>query len=175
MKEKILFILTILTSVTFFAQRATYSNIGATVGYVENGYGLQGVYDYSLDDKKAIQGVVHYSNSTLTGIPVEYFGINGNLLFKAFYDRYLYETFIGIGFNTGYESINAAQMSLDNGSVINSQSNWIYGAQLSFQGEYYITDRIGGYITFVQYYHKNSDLGDFTPYIGAGIKYLLFN
>jgi len=80
---------------------------------------------------------------------------------------------IGAGAVFGYEILNNGTKELDNGAIIASKSGFIYGAFLGLDTDIYLSDTVSVVLKANQYYHVNSDVGEFLPYVGTGMRIFL--
>lgn len=80
---------------------------------------------------------------------------------------------ISAGANIGFENINNGEIVLENGATISNKSSLIYGLYVGIEPEFYINDYISLTLKVNEYYNIKSSLGNFTPFIGVGIKYFL--
>ena len=71
----------------------------------------------------------------------------------------------------GYETVNKGDKNLSNGALIKSKPGFIYGAYLGLDLEYSINDQLSAVLKANEYYHSNSTLGEFLPFIGLGVRY----
>ena len=71
----------------------------------------------------------------------------------------------------GYETVNKGEKNLSNGALITSRPGFIYGAFLGLDIDYSISDKLSLVLKANQYYHANSNLGEFVPFVGLGLKY----
>ena len=77
---------------------------------------------------------------------------------------------IGAGGVFGYETINKGDKNLKGGEKIISESGFIYGAYLGLDLDYSLSDVLSVSLKANQYYHANSSLGDFVPFVGLGAR-----
>ena len=78
---------------------------------------------------------------------------------------------IGAGGVFGYETVNKGEKNLSNGALITSRPGFIFGAFLGLDIDYSISDKLSLVLKANQYYHANSNLGEFVPFVGLGLKY----
>ncbi len=178
-KYKLIIIIIMLTgSLNLFSQDS--SAIGVYGGITQDGYGVLLNYNYYLNRIDFIQAGVYYSSAedTLNTIEIPY---NDFTIQVGYFTSLLTNKFerlrlnIGGGVLGGYEVVNNGDNTLDNGAIIISDSNFIYGAFGSLEIEYSLgKGDLSLMLKLNQYYHGNSDLGDFVGFAGAGLRYFLF-
>lgn len=157
------------------------SSIGLSGGYVEDGYGVLFNYNYHMDRYSyfhiGIFGAFAEDRETeLYRIPYTVF------TFQPGYFRRLYESsgykpisvLIGIGAVGGYEVINNGNNTLPNGAIIQADSKFIYGGFAGLELDYHFSNSFSLVAKANEYYHVNSDIGNWYPFFGAGIRYYLY-
>ncbi len=163
------------------AQQRNSSTVGLAFGYMQNGLGLKLNYDYNLSRREYLQG------SILLGFARDKLN---DLNIKVPYDQvyfntgYFYEIGnfnrdgilinIGGGASFGYQILNDGNQELSNGALIVSKTKFVYGVFVGADVKFYVSDNWTATIHLNEYYHANSDIGYFTPFIGASINYTLF-
>lgn len=161
--------------------RAQYptSSVGFIGGYAEDGYGLTVNFNYYVSRTDYVQGAVYTSFSKEKQrqfeIPFDIFTTNFGY-YKQVYVSHR-ETYIvnaGLGALLGYEIVNNGVNELNTGALIDSKTNFIYGVFGSIELEIPISNRWSFMAKYNQFYHENSDLGEFTLFAGGGIRYFLF-
>uniref|UniRef100_A0A171ANS3 Conjugal transfer protein n=1 Tax=Triatoma infestans TaxID=30076 RepID=A0A171ANS3_TRIIF len=88
-----------------------------------------------------------------------------------------FKTFVlnlGGGGIIGYEVINNGNSLLETGAIIDAKSQFIYGVFIGLEGEITLSNDFSLLIKANEYYHINSDVGQFYPYAGIGLRYFLF-
>ena len=81
---------------------------------------------------------------------------------------------VGGGGVIGYEVINNGNNTLDTGAMIDGKSRFIYGIYAGVEWEMVLGNDLSLLIKANEYYHINSDVGNFYPYAGIGLRYFLF-
>lgn len=172
--KKILFIVFAITM--SMHMNAQGSSISLSGGYTTNGIGvlanynielnrnsyvhLSGYYSIAEDQQKNYD--IAYNNLSLN---VGYFY---NVLTTA--DR-RFTISLGGGGLVGYEIINNGNSTLDTGAIVDGDSKVIYGGFVGADTSYSLTDALSLTLIVQEYYHNNSDLGNFALYSGLGIRY----
>jgi hypothetical protein len=158
------------------AQR--YSDAFAiNLGMVQDGFGGIISYNYFLDRHDFIDAGILMTASNfkyVSDIKIPYNDFTFNLGYSKnvfFNYQNTFNINIGAGGVFGYEAINNGEKNLSNGAIIESKSGFIYGAYLGVDFDYAIQDELSISLRANQYYHANSTLGEFMPFIGIGIRY----
>lgn len=155
------------------------SSIGLSGGYAEDGLGVMATYNYHLSRNRYAQLSVFAAIAEDKGnfnIPYNIFTVQPGYFIKVWEQRRFkkYSLNLGGGAIVGYEVINNGNNLLDTGAVINAKSQFIYGVYLGMEGEINISNSFSILLKANEYYHVNSDVGNFYPYVGAGLRYFLF-
>ena len=155
------------------------SSVGLSGGYVEDGYGIIATYNYHLsrNDYAQLSVLVAIAEDRGTfNIPYNVFTIQPGYFFKLLEQKTFkkYALNIGGGGGFGYEAINNGNNSLPTGAEIDGKSQFIYGAFIGVEGEIVVGNSLSILIKANEYYHANSDVGNFYPYAGIGLRYFLF-
>lgn len=173
----------LLFAILFFCKQSFAQNfssgIGITGGYTEGGGGFLVNYNYHIDRQDFIQGgvFVGFNSERVRDITVPYSILTANVayltkIYSTFDD--VFRLYIGGGLLAGQETINRGRNVLEDGAVLLNDSNFIWGAFSSLEGEILLNDEWSFIIKYNQYLHLNSDLGLTTPFIGLGVRYFLF-
>lgn len=160
------------------------SSIGVTGGYAEDGVGLLLTYNYHILTNRrkvnyaqvGILGTIAEDKEGRYDIPYNIFTVNPGYFFNIYEQPRWSKIFVYIGGGgvIGYEVFNNGNNELDNGAVIDGKSQFIYGAFVGAEFEYMISDSWRFIIKANEYYHANSDVGNYYFFGGIGIRYLLF-
>lgn len=155
------------------------SGVGVLGGYVQDGYGILVNYNYYLGRNDFIQGGIMFSQSKDEKrgieIPIDLFTFQAGY-FNSVYSnaKNSFKTNLGIGLIGGYEVINDGKNTLENGAIINSSSKFIGGLFASVEADVYLNEKFNLIFKYNQYYHANSDLGEWIPFLGLGVRYFMF-
>lgn len=177
-KKTILMLCIGMTALSSYGQ--SYSSaIGLLGGYTQGG--VSGIinYNYFLDRDSFVQAGLFISDSKgdIKGIEVPYNEFTFNLAYVKKVALNQFEKLhlnIGAGVLGGYEAINKGNKTLPNGGVLDSNSKFIYGALATGELDIYLNNKLNLIVKYNQFYHHNSDLGKFTIFAGAGLRYYLF-
>lgn len=155
------------------------SSVGVSGGYVEDGFGVMGTFNFHPNRFKYFQISVLAAIAEDRGrqdIPYNVFTIQPGIFYRVFIAprRKNISIFLGGGGLFGYEVINGGSNELPNGALINAKSQFLYGAYLGGEAEFVLSNDFSLLVKANQYYHANSDVGNFYPYVGAGLRYFLF-
>lgn len=174
--QKILILLCFVLSMKSMAQ--SYANaFTANIGVVQDGIGGLFNYNYFLDRHDFIEAGIfitaaNYKYQANIKIPYNDFTINAGYSKNVFYNyQNTLNVNIGAGGVFGYETVNKGGKNLSNGALITSRPGFIYGAFLGLDIDYSISDKLSLVLKANQYYHANSNLGEFVPFVGLGLKY----
>ncbi|QKX07753.1 hypothetical protein HN014_22400 (plasmid) [Aquimarina sp. TRL1] len=155
--------------------------IDFTGGYAENGFGVSASYNLYMSQSRLnnyFQLSVLYSSSDIEKkdykLPYNLITANLGYFFNFPLDRFDKFNFnIGGGIVAGIERINDGKKELDNGALIDSEGGFIYGPFIGGEFEMFISGNVSLIIKANEYYHINSDIGDFTIYAGGGLRIFL--
>lgn len=181
MKKQLLILLILLLSLESFSQYDDNSIVTIKGGYVQKGFAGILEYDYYIAREQFLSGNIlitfHTDNVSKMKVDVPYNGI----YFDVGYNYQIYQSYqslilynLGIGPSLGYQIINNGDKDLKTGALIKSNSKFVLGGYIGADVRIYILRNFYGSINARQYYHPNSDLGKFFPFIGAGFSYTLF-
>lgn len=153
------------------------SALSTTGGITEDGFGLLSSYNYYLRNDNFIQASVfvsfakdHYKENLK--IPYNDFTVNAGYFQNVYSTKNkLLKISLGLGGIFGYESVNRGDRELANGALVMSKSGFIYGAFIGFDTDIYLNDKVSVVVKANEFYHHNSNLGQFTGYCGLGIRY----
>lgn len=163
------------------SQRSFASSIGLSGGYVEDGYGALFNYNYHMDRYSyfhiGIFGAFAEDRETeLYEIPYTLF------TFQPGYFRRIYQNsgfkpisvYLGLGAVGGYEVINNGNNTLPNGAIILADSKFIYGGFVGAEFDYHFSNSFSLVVKANEYYHVNSDIGNWYPFFAVGLRYYLY-
>ncbi len=149
-------------------------------GYTQNGFGILGSLDIFLGTEHILELGAYFSTSEdmfkTQKIPYNSYTLNLNyyrLLFSTKNNAFRF--FGGIGAQAGYELLNNNIKELPNGALIQDNSRFLYGASISSEIEHVLGDYTSLIVKLTEFYQPSSDIGDFVPYIGIGLRYIIFN
>ncbi len=173
--------MTLLFALGLSAQRSGNfaSSVGVSSGYAEDGIGIMGTFNYHLDRYKYFQVSVFAAIAEDRGrndIPYNIFTVQPGQFWRVFVAprKKNFSIFLGGGGLIGYEVINNGSNELPTGAVINGKSQFIYGAYAGAEAEIALSNDFSVLVKANEYYHINSDIGNFYPYAGVGLRYFLF-
>ncbi|ASO08410.1 MULTISPECIES: conjugal transfer protein TraO [Flavobacteriaceae] len=155
------------------------SSVGVSGGYVEDGFAAMGTFNFHPNRFQYFQISVLAAFAKDKGtndIPYNIFTIQPGVYYRVYISprRKNFSVFLGGGGLFGYEVINNGSNELPNGAIINGKSQFIYGAYLGGEAEIALSNDFSFLIKANEYYHVNSDVGNFYPYAGVGLRYFLF-
>lgn len=164
-------------SITMGSSYGQNSAISLTSGITEDGSAVLASYNYYLKNDNFIQGSVFVSfarDKYLSDISIPYndFTVNAGYYKKIIKSRNNFlKVSLGIGGVFGYETVNKGNKELSNGALVMSESGFIYGAFVGLDTDIYLSDKFSVVLKINEYYHHNSDVGQFVAYAGVGIRY----
>ncbi len=177
---KVRLFLIFIISMSYNAQSQNHSSaLDVLGGYVPDGFAGMINYNYYITRYNFVQGSVFYSSHIIEkeGIDIPYstltFNIGYMLSVKTSKNQNV-KLNIGFGGLAGYEIINNGNDTLENGALLMDKSKFLYGGYLSAELSIYLSDSFNLIFKGNEYYHHNSDLGEFTLFAGAGLRYFLF-
>ena len=154
--------------------------VAFTGGITSGGFGSLISYNYYWDRYQTdfIQGSILLTNSYQKTndikVPYNEFTLNIGYYKNIFENRSgALKIAAGVGGVFGYEAVNNGNNELPDGSIILSNSNFIYGAFAGLDIDIFLTDKYSLVLKANEYYHANSKLGEFMPYIGTGVRIFL--
>lgn len=176
--KKILILLFCTVSMSAYCQ--SYSDaFSVNLGVVQDGYGALVNYNYFIDrhdfiDAGLLITFANYQYKEDIKIPYNDFTFNAGYSKNVWYN---YKNTVNVNLSAGgifgYETINSGDKNLPNGAKIVSESSFIYGAYLGFDFDYSLTDNTSLSIKANQYYHSNSTVGEFVPFVGIGARFYI--
>lgn len=163
----------------FSSKAQSYSDaFTLNIGAVQDGIGGLIGYNYFLNRHDFIEAGVLLTAANFKyndgKIPYNDFTLNVGYSKNVFWNyKNTFNVNIGGGALFGYETVNNGDKNLSNGAIIKSKPGFIYGAYLSVDLDYSINDEISVVLKGNEYYHANSSLGEFLPFIGLGVRYYI--
>lgn len=175
-------ILAFLGSIYFAqAQRGFAASVGLSGGYTEDGYAALFNYNYHNGRYSYIQVGVFASFSVdkeTVGYEIPYNIFN---LQPGYYYRVLQTNgfkplslYLGGGAVLGYEILNNGNNELPNGALIDAKSQFIYGGFAGAEADYAFSDSFSVVFKATEYYHINSEVGNWYPYFAVGLRYYIY-
>jgi hypothetical protein len=175
-KTKQIFFMFLLV-IGFNANAQSYSDaFSVNLGVVQDGVAGLFNYNYFMDrhdfiDAGLLLTVANYKYKEEIKIPYNDFTFNAGYSKNVFFNyQNTFNINIGAGGVFGYETINKGDKNLENGAKIISESGFIYGAYLGLDFDYSLNDALSVSLKLNQYYHANSSLGYFVPFVGLGAR-----
>lgn len=177
MKQSIIiFLLLLYFPAAIFSQ--VYKNtFGVNVGTHGYGYGGEITYNNNLSDKAFVQIALNTAFKSYEGgnVEIPYYD------FTASYSYFLTVLNLGTkkrktlslggGGLLGYELVNNGQVELSNIVKLNGKSKFIFGAVISADIDITLSEHYSLMIKNSEFYHVNTDFGNFTNYSGIGLRY----
>lgn len=169
------------TGLTAQVQGSYSSSIGLSGGYVEDGYGAMFNYNYHIDRYSYFH--IGIFAAFAEDRETDFYRIPYNVFtFQPGYYRRIYESagfkpisiYLGLGAVGGYEVINNGNNTLPNGAIIQADSQFIYGGFAGAEFDYHFSNSFSLVVKANEYYHVNSDVGNWYPFFSAGIRFYLY-
>lgn len=173
-------VLALFITTMAYTQSGNYaSSVGISGGYAEDGYGIMATFNYHVNRERYVQWSIFAAIAEDKGsfdIPYNIFTVQPGYFIKIWEQKNFkrYAVNFGGGAIIGYEVINNGSNLLENGAIIDAKSQFIYGAYLGLEGEITLSNDFSFLLKANEYYHVNSDIGNFYPYVGIGLRYFLF-
>ncbi|MDR1226791.1 MAG: conjugal transfer protein TraO [Prevotellaceae bacterium] len=182
MKKAVIILLVVFIATTVHAQRYIpgMSGVNVTLGISEE-LGLWGGVDYSVYTKKKnrwVFGVEYLQNSyeysSGTKIPLSQLSLETGYYVKFLSDAS--KTFflsVGASAMAGYETINWGKKLLPDGATIMNADHFLYGAALTMEAEYYLSDQHVLLFNLRERALGGSTVGAMHTQVGIGLKFIL--
>lgn len=167
-----------LMAVCANAQRFN-SAVELSAGYAQEGFGLKASYNYYHNRTDFLQAsfLASFSKDKIHNemkLAYSDYLLNLSYFTPVFKSRNnSFNLFFGGGPSLGFETISNSGSYLDDGSLVNSESQFIYGAYAELLSDIYLSDNFSIIVPLDFYYHFGSDLGNSHIYAGVGIRYFL--
>ncbi len=181
MKKIILSAFFVLLIMPLFGQRGFASSMGFSAGYSEDGYSVMFNYNHHMNRYSyfniGLLGTVAIDKETDNyEIPYNVFTLQPGYFLRIYQSSGLKpkNIYVGLGGVGGYEIINNGSNELDNGAIINAKSQFIYGGFAAVEFDWNFSNSFALLIKASQYYHANSDVGKWVPYVGVGLRYYFY-
>lgn len=181
MRYLILLAIFLACQTTVRSQNAFATSIGISGGYVEDGFG--GMVNFNFQNDRYSYwhfGVfAGFSNDRETDgytIPYNIINFQPGYFFRIYTSNGFnpMSVYLGAGALGGYEIINNGNSELPNGAIITAKSQFIYGGFAGIELDYALNDSFSLVGKANEYYHVNSDVGNWYPYFAVGLRYYLF-
>jgi hypothetical protein len=179
MRKKII----ILIFFSFFIQKTkaqSYSDaLSFNAGVTQDGLAVSVTYNYLVNRHDFIVAgvfgsVAKYKYVDNIKVPYNDFTVTLGYSKNLFFDRLnTFNVNVSAGGLFGYEAINNGDKELSNGAVILSDSGFIFGAFAGVEGIYNISENSALLLNATEFYHANSSLGEFIPFLSLGLRYYL--
>ncbi|MDH7445905.1 conjugal transfer protein TraO [Aquimarina sp. 2201CG14-23] len=168
----------LFSSISMYAQSHKIA-LSLTGGYVDGGFGGMTTLDYKVNKFDFLQFNIQANFTNLEyediKIPVDLYGFNAGFFFDLLRNNNRkFALSIGAGGTIGYETINNGDEVLENNQVLDIEtSSVVFGAYAGIEADIFLIPTVAINIRANEIYHINSEIGEFTPYFGLGIKLIL--
>ena len=177
-KNKYQFILLcFLLSCPWWGQAQTSkASLGFSGGYVPNGFGIEASFNYNHNrtDFYRVAVLAAIAEEPLeTGLQIPY---NNYLLNVGYFSKLVNNPSTGVslaiggGVSLGYEHINNGENLLSDGSILLSESGFVYGLLAGTDFDLFLSNSISLFVPMNFVYQFNSDLGNAIFYGGIGAR-----
>ncbi len=174
-------ILSLVMLVPYIGIAQSYEHtITGSGGLFGQGYGGEFSVNYNISETSFIQGAFFvsidtYQEGNQETIDIPYSNYNAVVsYFTTLWStpRRFYVLSGGLGPVIGYESINNGNQEIsDVVSIEGGESKVLFGAAGSLEFDMLISEQYSLIFRTTQFYHLNSEIGNFTNFSGLGIRY----
>ncbi len=174
----------LLFAIVLFASLSVQSQeykIAASLsgGYVANGIGGMVSIDYKTNTYDFLK-VAIVANATELAfrnieVPVDIYALQLGYFFGVLRShKRTVALAIGVGGTVGNERINKGEAFLENENLLTiDPDKIIYGLYVGIDADVFVAQSVAITVDANETYHLNSDLGDFIPYVGLGLKFII--
>ena len=150
-------------------------SIDIASGYVQDGFGIYGGYNYYLSETGFIKSNAGVSfskqSSDLASVNFNIYQINSQYLKEIYATRRAgFTVYFGGGVLFGYEAVSVKS---NKGFEANQNSNFLYGPIVTVELDIFLTRKSSFVVEINEQWQINSDVGNFIPFIGIGYRYTL--
>ncbi|WP_035085647.1 conjugal transfer protein TraO [Aquimarina latercula] len=166
------------SSISMYAQSHKMA-LSLTGGYVDGGFGGLVTLDYKVNEFDYLQFGVQTNFTNLDfneiEIPVNLYAFNAGFFFDVLRNnKRTFALSLGAGGTVGSEVINNGDEDLETGEKLNIEpSSLVFGAYAGLDADIFLIPTVAINIKIQETYHFNSEIGELTPYFGAGVKLIL--
>ncbi|WP_405266358.1 conjugal transfer protein TraO [Cellulophaga sp. Ld12] len=174
------FLLLIVLLVSNFIHAQAFSNsVMGAAGKFGDGYGGEMTFNTNLDEYSFTQIALDVSLSNYTSgevtIPYSSYTVSYSYFTTLYATARRYKVLsFGAGLLAGYELVNGGNEAFSNIVFLDGQSKLIYGGTIGAEIDVIISNRLSIVAKTSQFYHMNSDFGQFTNFSGLGLRYYFF-
>ncbi len=176
--KSLLITLILFSSISMYAQSHKMA-LSLTGGYVDSGFGSMITLDYKVNEFDYLQLNVQANFTNLEyqdiDIPANLYAFNAGFFFDVLRNnKRTFALSLGAGATIGYEVINEGDQLLENNQVLDIETNkMVFGAYAGLDADIFLIPTVAINIKAQEIYHVNSEIGEFSPYFGLGIKLIL--
>ena len=174
----------LLIAFILFSSISMYSQSHKTAlslngGYVGEGFGGIVSFDYKVNEfdyiELSLQGNFTDLEFNEIDIPVNLYAFNAGFFFDVIRNnKRTFALGLGGGATLGNEIINNGDELLENNQLLNVEtSQFVFGGFVGLDADIFLIPTVALNIKAQEVYHFNSEIGNFTPYLGVGIKLIL--
>jgi len=176
--KSLLIVFILFSSISMYSQSHKIA-LSLTGGYVDGGFGAMATVDYKVNEFDYLQFNVQTNFTKLEyediKIPVDLYAFNAGFFFDVLRNnKRTFALALGAGGTVGYETVNNGDETLENNLLLNIEtSSVVFGAYAGLDADIFLIPTIAINIKAQEIYHVNSEIGEFTPYFGLGVKLIL--
>jgi len=174
----------LIIAIAFISSISMYSQshktaLSITGGIVDGGFGGLVALDYKVNEFDYLQFSAQANFTDLDfgdiEVPVDLYAFNAGFFFDVIRNnKRKFGLALGGGASVGNEIINGNEEQLENNQLLNIETSQIViGAFAGLDADIFLIPTVALNIKAQQIFHFNSEIGDFTPYAGLGIKLIL--
>lgn len=173
------FAILFLIGISLLRAQENKQAFGLYPGYAEDGVGIMADYSYYINADDAFHAALQSSFASYgrESADVNYIYQAVQLGFTKHiwvnYSRTVRLSALGGGL-LGHEDIDPKESTLRVGESVDAKSQLVYGPYAGIELELWLSQVLSLVAKGNQSFHFNSDVGDTTPFIGAGLRYRLY-
>ncbi|WP_378173145.1 conjugal transfer protein TraO [Aquimarina sp. SS2-1] len=174
----LLVVFVLFSSISIYGQ-SHKTALSLTGGYVDGGFGGLVTLDYKVNEFDYLQFNVQANFTNLdyknVDVPVNLYAFNAGFFFDVLRNnKRTFALALGAGGTVGYESVNNGDEILENNLLLDFDPNTVvFGAYAGLDADIFLIPTIAINIKAQETYHFNSEIGEFSPYFGLGVKLIL--
>lgn len=172
-------LLVILLVSNFINAQAFSNSVMGAAGKFGDGYGGEMTFNTNIDEYSFTQIALDVSLSNYesgeVSIPYSSYTVSYSYFTTLYATARRYKVLsIGAGLLAGYELVNGGDNAFSNIVFLDGQSKLIYGGTIGAEIDVIISNHMSIVAKTSQFYHMNSDFGQFTNFSGIGLRYYFF-
>lgn len=166
--------------------------------YYDGGIGLTGFYgeefDYGYAGNLSYSHKINYFDYIEVGvqvssidleflgrdIPTDIYSFNAGFYYdlfrnnRRFFHNPAFAIVLGGGLQIGWERFDLSEIRLEDGTEIDVETEkLVFGPYVGANVDFFVNQFFAIAIKLTETYHVNSDIGNFVPYAGIGLKFVM--